>query len=139
MPGRRASPARVKIHRSYTIAELAECCGVHRNTVRHWLTKGLEPLKGLRPLLFHGAAVRSFLAKQRASRRRPCPPGHLYCLRCRVPRQPALGMMDYVPMKEHSGNLRGLCEVCETVIHRRARRVDLARIMPDCTVQILEG
>lgn len=139
MPGRRASPNRVKIHRSYTIAELAECCGVHRNTVRYWLNTGLEPLQGLRPLLLHGAAVRAFLNKQRASRRRPCPPGHLYCLRCRIPRQPALGMVDYVPKTEHIGNLRALCTACETVIHRRARQVDLPRIMPDCTVQIVEG
>jgi hypothetical protein len=138
MPGRRASASGVKIHRSYTIAELATCCGVHRNTVRHWMKNGLEPLDHSRPLLFHGATVRAFVGGQRASRKRSCPPGTLYCLRCREPRKPALGMVDLLPITEHSGNLRALCEVCETILHRRARRADLPRIMPDCTIQIVE-
>lgn len=139
MPGRRASASGVKIHRSYTIAELATCCGVHRNTVRHWMKHGLEPLDTSRPLLLHGASIRVFLSKQRSSRKRPCPPGTLYCFRCRLPRKPALDMVDFVPMSERSGNLRALCEVCETIVHRRARRADLPRIMPDCTIQFEEG
>lgn len=138
MPRRRASACGVKIHRSYTIAELATCCAVHRNTVRHWMKLGLEPLDSSRPLLLHGATVKAFLGKQRASRKRPCPPGMFYCLRCREPRKPALGMVDFVPITEHSGNLHGLCEVCETVIYRRARQADLTRIMPDCIIQIVE-
>jgi len=72
---------RVKLHRSYTVPELALCCGVHKNTVRHWQAKGLEPVDSSRPALFQGATVRAFLAKAKASRKRPCPPGTLYCLR----------------------------------------------------------
>lgn len=138
MPWRNASPRCVKVNRSYTIAELAACCGVHKNTVRHWVANGLATLGTERPLLLQGALVRAFLAKRRAVRKRPCPPGMLYCLRCRAPRPPALGMIDFVQTTARAGNIRALCGTCEAVMHRRARRADLPRIMPACTIQIVE-
>lgn len=139
MPVRRANPNRVKLHRCYSVDELARCLDVHKNTVRHWRTSGLEPIDKGRPILFQGAAVRAFLAKRNSSRKRPCPSGTLYCFRCRMPRAPALGMVDFVPMRPGSGNLRALCECCEAIMHRRVREADITRIMPDCTVQIAEG
>ena len=139
MPARRANPNRVKVHYSYTVGELAACLEVHKNTVRNWQRKGLEALDGQRPVLFHGATVRAFLKSQRTSRKRPRAPGTLYCLPCRLPRRPAIGMVDYQPMRPDSGNLRAICEVCETVMHRRIRFADLEREMPGCEVQITQG
>lgn len=139
MPARRANPNRVKQHRSYSVDELARCCDVHKNTVRNWLRDGLKPIDNARPMLFQGAAVRDFLARRNASRKRPCPPGNLYCFRCRCARPPALGMVDFVPRRLGSGNLRALCESCETIMHRRVCEADIAKVMPGCTVQFAEG
>lgn len=139
MPSRRVNPSRVKLHRSYSVEELARCLDVHKNTVRHWQGKGLEPIDRVRPLLFHGQAVRAFLESQNASRKQPCQPGTLYCFRCREPRKPALGMVDYIALKPASGNLRALCEVCEGTMHRRVREADIASVLPGCTVQFTEG
>ena len=139
MPARRFNPNRVKSHYSYTAGELAACLGVHKNTVRNWQRKGLEAIDAQRPLLFQGETVRAFLKSQRTSRKRPCAPGTLYCLSCRRPRRPALGMVDYLPMRSDSGNLRAICEVCETVMHRRVRFADLQTKIPGCEVQIREG
>jgi len=139
MPARRLNPSRVKQHRSYTVEELARCLDVHKNTVRNWQARGLEPIDRVRPVLFQGGEIREFLAKQNDSRKQPSPPGRFYCFRCRCPRRPALGMVDYVPMRTASGNLRALCEHCQTVMHRRARHADIAKIMPGCTVQIAQG
>lgn len=139
MPARRVNANRVKSHFSYTADELATCLDMHKNTVRNWRRNGLEPIDDQRPSLFQGATVREFLKSQRASRKRPCAPGTLYCLSCREPRRPALGMVDYQPMRPDSGNLRAICEVCETVMHRRIRFTDLGRQMPGCEVQITQG
>ena len=49
MPARRVDPRRIKLNRSYEVAELAACCGVHKNTVRHWQRAGLKPLDDKRP------------------------------------------------------------------------------------------
>ena len=108
MPARRVNPNLVKLHRSYSVDELARCCDVHKNTVRHWQAKGLEPIDKARPILFQGRAVRAFLSERNARRKRPCPAGTFYCFRCRTPRPPALGMVDFVPIRPGSGNLRAL-------------------------------
>jgi hypothetical protein len=138
MPARRVNPYRVKLHYSYSVGELASLLKVHKNTVRNWLRAGLEPIHQCRPLLFQGATVRAFLSKCNKARKRPCSPGTLYCLRCRQPRRAALGMIDYIPMTDTSGNLRAICEHCETIMHRRVSKGDLARAMPGYTVQMPE-
>ncbi len=136
MRNRRANPQCVKLHRSYTAVELAERLGVHKNTIRHWQLDGLAPIDTGRPALFQGEAVRTFLAKRNAGRKRPCPPGFLYCFRCRQPRQPALGMVDYVEVKAGTGNLKALCETCEATMHRRIRQAAVATVMPGLAIQI---
>lgn len=139
MPPRRLNPNRVKLNRSYDVGELAELLGVHKNTVRHWSTEGLTPIDDGRPMLFHGEQVRAFLAKRNADRRQPCPPGTLYCFRCRQPREPALGMVDYVELRSGTGNLQAFCGTCEAIMHRRVRRSALTTAMPGIDVQITEA
>lgn len=139
MAARRVNPSAVKLHRSYCVTELAACFGVHKNTVRHWQREGLTPLDGGRPVLFQGATIRAFLAKRIASRKRPCPPGTLYCFRCREPRPAALGMIDFVSINTVSGNIRAICATCGSIMHRRARQAALGSIMPGCDVQFVQG
>ncbi len=139
MAVRRPNPYRVKLHYSYSVPELAACCGVHRNTVRLWQRQGLKSIDDRRPLLFHGGTVRQFLIERSGRRKSPCEPGTLYCLRCRQPRQPALGMVDYVEIKPGSGNARALCEVCEASMHRRVREADLPKIMPGCDIHFTQA
>jgi hypothetical protein len=139
MATRRANPQRVKQNRSYSVRELVTCLGVHKNTVRHWQRNGLEPIDACRPVLFQGAIVRAFLVKRNASRKCPCPPGHLYCFSCREPRSPALGMLDYIATTPVSGNLSALCKACGGTMHRRIRRADLAAKMPGFAVQFRQG
>ena len=135
MPGKRINPNLIKTHFSYTASELAKRLGVHKNTIRNWVRGGLPVLPG-RPALFHGGTIRAVLAANNASRRRPCPPGTIYCFRCRDYRKPALGMVDFADRPRGAGNLTALCETCGTTMHRRARRDALAAIMPGFDVQI---
>ena len=139
MAARRAGPNSVKLNRTYDVAELAARLGVHKNTVRHWQREGLEPLDSRRPVLFHGATVRDFLSSRNASRKSPCPPGTLYCFKCRAPRSPALDMVDYIPINATGGNVRALCATCEPVMHRRAAKDSLATILPGCDLQITQA
>lgn len=139
MAARRLNPNLVKLHRSYTATELANRLGVHKNTVRHWQRAGLETVGAGRPVLFQGATVRAFLATRNAGRKRPCPPGTMFCFRCREARPPALGMVDYIPITGVSGNLRAFCAGCETVMNRRAPLAALVAIMPGCDIQISQA
>ena len=140
MAAQRVNPQHVKLHRSYTVADLAARLGVHKNTVRLWQRQGLRPIDTIRPLLFQGATVREFLKTRLADRKRPCGPGTFYCFRCREPRPPARSLVEFLVLNGgRSGNLRALCGTCGTLIHRRALRSTIAAVMPGLAVQIVEG
>lgn len=139
MTRQRVNPHLVKIHRSYTARELADCLGIHKNTVRHWQRNGLTPIDAQRPYLFKGAVVRAYLPGKYAKRKRPCPVGTLYCFKCREPRAPVPTAVEYVQMRPGSGNLGGICIDCGTVMHRRVRQAAIHAVLPGLLVQIREA
>src|SRR5689334_7185980 len=106
MGRRRPSAGVVKLHRSYTIAEVAELFCVHRNTIRRWTHEGLAVLDERKPHLIVGQVLHDFLTKRKAKRLK-LKPGELYCVKCKAGRLPALDMPDYIPITPTSGNLRG--------------------------------
>ena len=134
MPRKRLDPRRAKIHRSYSIEEAARALGVHKQTIRNWIKDGLPVMTGQRPYLIAGDDLRDFLQRRRASGKHPCGPGELYCLRCRTPRAAAAGMIDYVPLTALSGNLRAICPVCSTLMHRRVSLSKLDAVAGPCEV-----
>lgn len=135
----RPNPHRIKIHFSYTVDEISERLGVHPNTVRSWLRRGLSKIDDERPTLVYGQDLFDFLDDLRRRAKQACPLGYLYCVKCRAPRWPAGEMVDYVALSPKSGNLRGICPVCDRLMHRRISlaKVDQLRALLD--VAILEG
>jgi hypothetical protein len=131
----------VKIHRSYTVEEVARLLGAHKNTVRAWIKAGLPAIDNSRPTLIFGLDLRDFLSARRAKLRQPCAPGFIYCVKCRTPKAPAGDMADYVPISDTMGNLRGICPDCETLIHRRVNRakIDLIRGRLDVTPPLAQS
>ena len=115
-----------KIHRNYSVPEAARLLGVHRNTVREWIRRGLATTDGRRPLLILGSELAAFLLARRQRNKRPCLPGQMYCVRCRMPREPAGGMAEYQSVTATMGSLVGICPVCETIIYRRVSLAKLA-------------
>ena len=61
----------VKIHRNYTVEEIASLFGIHENTVRAWLKVGLAPIDKSRPTLVHGQGLVDFLKARRSAGKRP--------------------------------------------------------------------
>lgn len=119
MSQRLPNPRLAKIHRNYTVEEVASLYEVHRNTVRSWIKNGLQTCDARRPVLILGADLSAFLTQKRKKNKKPCAPGEIYCMRCRVPRSPALGMAEYQPLTLASGNLMGLCPECDCLMYRR--------------------
>ena len=132
---RRINPRCAKLHRSYTVHELAERLDVHKNTVRQWIKGGLPVVDGTRPVLILGSDFQAWWGKQRKAAKRPCQPGQMYCFKCREPKAPAFGMVDYVAANAATGNLKALCETCGTMMHRRTGLGDIAARMPGLDVR----
>ena len=114
-----------KIHRNYTVEEIARLFDVHRNTVREWVKRGLPTSDGRRPILILGRDLVAFLSARRAKNKQTCQPGEIYCVRCRAPKAPAGDMADYAPLTAKLGNLIAICAECETLIYRRVSLVKL--------------
>jgi excisionase family DNA binding protein len=116
----RIDPRRAKIHYCYTVAEVASLFGVHRNTVRYWTRNGLQTIRVGHTTLILGDELRAYLTRRRAKRRVRCPPGSMYCLRCKEARRPPDGLVEAGSSTPTTVNLRGLCPDCGSLMHRRA-------------------
>ena len=118
----------VKIHRSYTIEEIANLFELHKNTVRRWVKDGLAVIDDRRPMLILGRVLVEFLQARRSRNKRTCKPGELYCVRCRAPKSPAGDMAEYCPITEKLGNLVAICPDCDAIMNRRASLTKIEQI-----------
>jgi hypothetical protein len=71
--------------------------------------------------------------------KRPCAAGQLYCVRCRAPRRPGTTTIEYVPVTSASGNLRGRCADCGTLMFRRVSLQKLSAVAGDLSVTLSEA
>jgi hypothetical protein len=118
MGKRHPNHRRVKMHRNYTLEEIASSLGCHKNTVLAWVKCGLPTIDGKRPKLVLGQELIAFLQVRRARNKRPCQPEQMYCFRCRTPKCPEAEMVEYLPITDKVGNLRAPCPDCGSIMHR---------------------
>jgi len=136
----------VKIHRNYDPGEIADLLGVHKNTVLRWIKDGLPLIDKRRPFLILGVDLRAFLQQNRAAKKQKCEVWELFCLKCRSPKKPDLGMVDFKPRHGSVGNLVGLCPDCGTVMNRCMNVATLGQLkghldvsIPQALEHIVEG
>lgn len=122
----RIDPRRAKLHRSYSVAEVAELFSAHRQTVRNWIDKGLPAFRVRGTVLILGSELRAWLTARRHTRRVVCPPGAMYCMKCRDARHPPRELVEAAPLAAGTLNLRGLCPECGSLMHRRVNALRLA-------------
>lgn len=137
MARHRPDRRRIKKHRPYTVDEIARTLDVCRATVRRWFKNGLPAIDSRKPVMARGVALHQFLTA-RAKPKTSCPPGQCFCVKCRESRPPAGAMAEFVPLTPTTGNLRGLCPNCGTMMHRRTSLKQLEQIRPILSVTIVE-
>lgn len=137
---RRITARAISKHRSYSVDEAARALGVAKGTVRRWLKDGLPALTDRRPALITGRDLIAFVAS-RAKPRATCALHECFCFGCRAPRAPAFDEVEYHPLTPTSGNLRALCAVCATVMHKRisTARLEALRRVVSVNVRQAEG
>src|SRR5947207_2849355 len=138
MKRRRPNPRLAKIHRNYTVDEVARLFGIHKGTVRHWVKLGLPTTDEQRPMLILGRDLRAFIEQRRAASKRPCAPGQIYCVRCRTPRDPAPGLVE-CRARGPSFDLVGICPNCGTLMYRRVSLRNFIESVGSLQVTLPEG
>lgn len=128
----------IKIHRSYTVEEVARSLGIAKGSVRRWIKSGLPALNERKPMLILGADLVDFL-RTRAAPKQRCQFHECYCVKCRAPRAAAEAMADFVPLTPTTGNLRALCPICTTLMHKRIALDQLPAIRAVLEVTTVEA
>ncbi|MAM70222.1 MAG: DNA-binding protein [Gammaproteobacteria bacterium] len=119
------NPRLAKINRSYLVEEIAELYEVHKNTVNNWLKEGLKDCGAGFPRLILGQELREFLENRRRKNKRPCKPGEIYCVCCRMPVSP-LNNKIYLDVSESGrASISGQCPCC---LNKIFRKVSLSNI-----------
>ncbi|MFH0783217.1 MAG: helix-turn-helix domain-containing protein [Pseudomonadota bacterium] len=136
MRKRHPNPRLVKIHRNYAVEEIADLFGIHKNTVRAWVKAGLATTDDKRPMLILGRDLVAFLQSRRGKNKQTCKPGEMYCVRCRFPKLPAEGMVDYSPVNEKFGNLKAICPDCSSIMNQRVSLAKLNQFRGDMDISI---
>ena len=128
-PKRRRYPLqRIKTGNCYDVGEICDLFKLHRNTVRHWLKSGLTTIDNTRPLLVQGSALKSYLSDKQSSKSSKCALNELFCFRCKAPRKPWGGLVDFKITSDKIARATALCECCETTMHRTVRHSDIPAI-----------
>lgn len=120
----RRSIQRISRKKTYSIEDVSDLCSVHPQTVRSWITKGLQRLDDARPTLIHGEALHEFLKSRLRERKRPCELGQMFCCKCRQGRFPVLPINVHFP-NTSKVELTGSCQQCGTEMHRYGATTDL--------------
>lgn len=129
MRRRHPNPRLAKSRRTYSVAEIAELYGCHRNTVRNWFGLGLRPIDDGRPTVVRGDVLNAFHAARRAAAKRPCGPGELYCAPCHKPQRPAGDMVEWVLINPKVWKVTAICPTCDRILSQRVGATRLAHFM----------
>lgn len=127
--------SRIRYRHAYSIAELEELLGVHKNTVRQWMRTGLRAMDDARPTIIHGSELKRFLLNRRSSKKSPCQPHEFYCLKCRAPRVPWGKVVDITIRSPRLFNLHAICEECDTAMHKAAGQAKLIEMLKTLCIQ----
>ncbi len=130
------NPYHVKIHRNYTIEDVAALFQLHKNTVRSWVKQGLPVIDTNRPMLILGSDLREYLQSKRKAKKATCKPNELYCVSCKAPKEPALSMAEFKAINEQIGRLIGLCPTCDSVMNKFVSQSKLPEIQAKLEVTI---
>ena len=133
------NPNLAKIHRNYTVDEVASLYSVFKGTVRNWIKAGLHVLDEKRPMLILGCDLAAFHKARQTKNKQKCKTGEMYCVKCRTPKVPDGNMVDYEAITEKMGNLVAICPDCYSTINRRVNFAKLDQVRGQMDISMTQA
>ena len=123
----------------YSVQEIAELFGLHKNAVLRWLREGLTVDRQQRPFLIRGDDLARFLTARQTARRRKCAETEFFCFKCHVPRPAFLGIADIVMESPTRMRVTALCAICSTPVNKMQAPRNLPKIRSNFEIQQMSG
>lgn len=133
---KRINPNLCKIHRSYSVEEVAELLSVHKNTVRNWIKGGLSICDDMHPMLILGSHLKLFLQQRREVNKKKCKPNEIFCCKCREPRVPVPYTLQFIKDTDSKGSIIGCCSVCNTRMNKYFKLANLEAVQRNYDVTL---
>ncbi len=124
---------------SYSVQEIAELYGLHKNAVLRWIKGGLPVIDDKKPYLIHGSELVAYLKNKQQGRKRKCQPDEFFCCKCRAPRKALENLADITIRNEIKLSISGLCAVCNTQMHRVGTVKKLAEYQKIFLIRTIQG
>lgn len=133
------NPRLIRLGLSYSVQEVAELYGLHKNAVLRWIKDGLPVIDRRKPYLIHGGELASYLKKKQTGRRHKCNPDEFFCFKCRAPRKAWENVADITIKNESKLAISGLCAACYTPVHRMGVVKKLPEYRKIFSIQTIQG
>ncbi|MEL7452999.1 MAG: helix-turn-helix domain-containing protein [Pseudomonadota bacterium] len=117
--------------RAYTVKTAARIIGVTEATIRNWARNGLRLIKDQRPHIVRGEDLIDFQKKREAANKVPIGKGQFFCMRCKAPRNPSKGSLDYKATSLLTGRLSGTCDACGGKMGQFCSAISVADFISD--------
>jgi len=118
MKKRKYNTRRISLKISYSVQEIAELFGIHKNAALNWIKAGLKIIDQKKPYLINGSDLIEFLNIRQKKRKHKCKLDEFYCFKCRLPRKPLSGSIQITPRNIHRLKITAKCSVCLTNIFK---------------------
>ncbi len=129
----------IKATLPYSVNEITELLGVHKNTVSQWFEDGLRVNQDKRPWIVRGDELKCFLGARQNSRKKKCRLTEFYCLKCHDRREAYLNIADIIFESPTKLRLKVICAVCSTRMNKVQNTNNLEKIQAAFNIQKLEG
>lgn len=118
MKKRKYNARRISLKISYSVQEVAELFGIHKNAALNWIKAGLKIIDQKKPYLINGAELVEFLNTRQKKRKHKCKPDEFYCFKCRLPRRPLPGSILITLRNVHRLKISAKCSDCLTNVFK---------------------
>lgn len=109
------------------ICNLFKNTGLHHQTVRAWLKRGLKKIDNQKPILIMGSDLIAFLKDQNERNRCQVSLDQIYCMRCKQPSHVFRNTIE-VTQEKNFIRVKALCRTCKSIMNKSVKLDDFSII-----------
>ena len=126
--GKRIYPLNlIKYWFCYDIDDICHLYGIHHQTVREWIRRGLKTINKKKPILIYGNDLKTFLGKQNQSNKHHIEYNQMFCMKCKDGKKVHKNQI-HLESNNQFLKAKGLCITCKNIMNKSYKLMDLPNL-----------